>query len=81
VTGHPDPEREREQLAGLHAASPGWEVWRRGDGVYCAWHVGSQPPTVLRASTVAGLAEAIEAETEVNRRAAAEGGNGDAGQH
>jgi hypothetical protein len=46
-------------LDALAAGSPGWEVWRRPDGVYCAWHVGAQPPLVLHAATVDGLREAI----------------------
>jgi hypothetical protein len=67
MTGTP----EAAQMALLRRDYPGWEMWRREDGVFCAWHVGTVPPAVLRSLTVSGLREQLEAQ--------AKGGNGDAG--
>jgi hypothetical protein len=58
VTGQPeDPE-----LDALAAEWPGWRIWRRGDGVVCAWLLGTQPPHLLRAATAGELRKAIEEE-------------------
>jgi hypothetical protein len=65
VTGGEVPE-----LGLLRADYPGWEMWRRDDGVYVAWLVLSRPGVLVRAVTVAGLRAQIEAKT---------GGTGDAG--
>jgi hypothetical protein len=45
-------------------------MWRRHDGVFCAWHAGAVPLVVLRSHTVTGLREQLEART---------GGDDDAG--
>jgi hypothetical protein len=50
-------------LGGLRVDHPGWEIWRRDDGVLCAWLVGARPPIVLYGGTPAELAEAIDRET------------------
>jgi hypothetical protein len=63
---------EAEAMVLLRRDYPGWEMWRRHDGVFCAWHVGTVPLLVLRSLTVTGLREQLEAKT---------GGNDDAGQH
>jgi hypothetical protein len=61
---------EAPELGLLRRDHPGWHAWRRSDGVYVAWHVGTNPPVLVRARTVTGLREQIEAKT---------GGDGDAG--
>jgi hypothetical protein len=58
---------EEQAIAILRRAYPGWEVWRRADGVLCAWHVGVIPLVVVRSLTVTGLREQLEARTEGER--------------
>jgi hypothetical protein len=51
---------DAEVLDRLAEEFPGpWRVWRRGDGVLCAWLVGTKPPLLLRAGTVDELREAV----------------------
>jgi hypothetical protein len=64
-------ESEAQAIVRLHRDYPGWEVWKRADGVLCAWHVGTVPPVVVRSLTVTGLREQL----------AARAGGDDAGQH
>ena len=52
-------EPESSELALLRADYPGWEMWRNSDGVYIAWHVGTQPPVLVRSLTVSGLRSAV----------------------
>jgi hypothetical protein len=55
------PEDPGDPAASLFGHFPGWEIWRRPDGVICAWLVGTSPPLLLRDTDVGRLAQAIEA--------------------
>jgi hypothetical protein len=40
-----------------------WEIWRRDDGIICAWLVNTNPPLLVRAATIDELREVMKQAT------------------